>query len=175
MVWSISEICWPRPEAKPVRADDAQERREAELPRFQDDDPPAPLPVDQVDDLSLLRARRKLDYRPVARADRVETPSRQTGSRNASSAASLSTPAGCGSACFLAALAILAVAVPRRLPRVPPPTKSLRTWRGRVRRTRSIAFAASSPCACSPLDSPRTFRIKPVGAAERHVARVGSV
>jgi hypothetical protein len=60
------------PEAKPVRADDAQERREAKLPRFRDDDPPAPLPVDQVDDLSLLRARHKLDYRPIAGADRVE-------------------------------------------------------------------------------------------------------
>jgi hypothetical protein len=58
-----------QPEAKPVRADDAQERREAKLPRFQDDDPPAPLPVDQVNDLGLLRARRKLDYRPVTRPD----------------------------------------------------------------------------------------------------------
>ena len=47
-----------QPEAKPVRADDAQERREAKLSRLQDDDPPATLPVDQVDDLSLLRARR---------------------------------------------------------------------------------------------------------------------
>ena len=54
----------PHPEAEPVRADDAKQRRHAKLPRLQNDDAPAPLPVDQIDYLPLLRARDKSDYRP---------------------------------------------------------------------------------------------------------------
>ena len=60
------------PEAKPVRADDAQQRREAKLAGLQDDDPPAILPVNQVDDLLLLLPRSERDDRPVARPDRIE-------------------------------------------------------------------------------------------------------
>jgi hypothetical protein len=41
-------VCANHPEAKPVRADDAKQRREAKLASFQDDDPPATLPVDQA-------------------------------------------------------------------------------------------------------------------------------
>ena len=61
-----------RPEAKTVRADNAEQRREAKLPRLQDDDPPATPPVDQVDDLPLLRSRAEVDDRAVTRADRIE-------------------------------------------------------------------------------------------------------
>ena len=50
IVWSTSESCWPRPKHKPVRANDAQERGEAELAGLEDDDPAAVLPVDLVDD-----------------------------------------------------------------------------------------------------------------------------
>jgi hypothetical protein len=60
------------PEAKPVRADDPEQRRKAKLSGLQDNDPLAPLPVDQVNDLLLLRSRRKLDDRPVTGADRIE-------------------------------------------------------------------------------------------------------
>jgi hypothetical protein len=61
-----------RPEAKPVRANNAEQRREAKLAGLQDDNPPAILPVNQVDDLSLLRPRAERDDRPVTCADRIE-------------------------------------------------------------------------------------------------------
>jgi hypothetical protein len=54
------------PEAKTVRADHAEQRREAQLARLQDDDPSATLPVDQVDNLKLLLPRPERDDGPHA-------------------------------------------------------------------------------------------------------------
>ena len=60
------------PEAKTVRADHAEQRREAQLARLQDDDPSATLPVDQVDNLKLLLPRPERDDGPLTGADRIE-------------------------------------------------------------------------------------------------------
>jgi len=68
------------------------------------------LPVDQIDDLGLLRARRKLITDPSRMRIEKSVPSRQTGSRKASSACCVSTPAtACGTACFLDGFVIAAI------------------------------------------------------------------
>ena len=53
-----------RPETKPVCADDAEQRREAKLPGFQNDDAPANLPVDEIDYLLCCGLGRNLTIDP---------------------------------------------------------------------------------------------------------------
>jgi hypothetical protein len=54
----------PHAEAQPVRADHSQAGRHAKLASLQNDDPPAILPINQLDDLSLLWPRMNLMIAP---------------------------------------------------------------------------------------------------------------
>ena len=110
-VWSIRRDLLTHPETKPVRADDASSVEKPSWRAFRMMIRRQPLPVNQVDDLALLRPRRELDDRPVACPDRIEiAQAARRGRGKPRAPASSSMPdAACGTACLLDAFAIVAI------------------------------------------------------------------